>query len=158
MALPESYSPTLADGAPVALSTVFPQMFDFSAAMRAPFDYAAPFWKLYAETAAASMSMAAQWMRPLGMAQVFAEAQKAMIQPLQPLVPATPADAVEAFGTPLEAVADTTQAVVAETQAAAAEVVELPTRIEVAGEPEPAIVGGESAPISPLATTPPDAD
>jgi hypothetical protein len=149
----------LGERTPVAFPT-FPAFqtgaFDMSAAMRSPLAWTTPFWDFYAAAAQSSLDMwsAALSMRPGAMENVFAEAQKTMMRPMQAFAApqsaqpiAIIAETIEAPVEALQAAADTTFDAATETLSTVAD---LPSRIETADEPEPAMVGGEAAPISPI--------
>lgn len=153
-------TPLQGQSAPVAFPT-FPmfqtELFDMGAAMRSPFAWSAPIWDFYAAAAKTNMAFwsAALSMRPDAMEAAFADAQKAMMQPFETMAAPT----AESMAAPSLA---EVQAVAAVPVKAAAKVIEKavakvdpPVRIEAAGEPEPAMVGGEAAPISPVAAAAP---
>ena len=148
----------LGERAPAAFPT-FPSMFpmapfDLTEAMRSPFAWQAPIWEFYAAAAQTSLAMwsAALSMRPLAVETAVADAQSAMMKPLEAVTPVVPtlAEVQAAALAPVEAAVAPIKAAVK----AAMVATEAPARTEIAGEPEPAMVGGEAAPISPVAAVP----
>ncbi|WP_141653119.1 hypothetical protein [Phenylobacterium immobile] len=126
-------------------------MFDMSAATRSPFGWTAPFWDFYAAAAQRNMEMwsAALSMRPATFQDVFADAQKAMLLPLTAYA-APRAQPIAIIAETIDEPMAAAQSVVASAVETATSAADLPSRIETDDEPEPAMVGGEAAPISPV--------
>ena len=150
--------------APVSFPTMFPELFpdllDVGAAARGPFGLAGPMWAFYAAAASSGVAMwtMAQSMRAEAIERFFALAQQSMMKPMEDFMAAS-AVAPETLVEPGKVVTEAAQGAVDLAEDAAEIGAQttadlMPTRIETAGELEPAMVGGESAPISPVVAAP----
>lgn len=140
----------LGERAPAAFPTFPMATFDMTEALRAPFAWQVPIWDFYAAAMRTNLEIwsAAFAMRPVSVDKTLADAQKALGQPLETMAAVaapTLAEVQTAAVAPVKAAVEAVEAVTTD----------LPVRTETAGEPEPAMVGGEAAPISPVAAAAP---
>lgn len=160
MTLQGDDAPAASVSFPTMFPGSFPELFDVGAAARGPFGLAAPMWAFYAAAASSGVAMwtMAQSMRDEAIERFFALAQQSMMKPMEDFMAASSV-APETLIEPGKVVTETAQGAIDLAEDAAEIGLQttadlMPTRIETAGELEPAMVGGESAPISPVVATP----